>query len=244
MLNQRGIVVTAGVFVCLAGQAFAAGTDGRPGKARSTLKLPRPAMLPSLQDPEPPASVQTEAQTETASREVKRPEPQKAPATRPKALQTVYHPENRAGLFGFKDILPLFSVLALIGVAAFVVKRFMPAKTLLTGASVLDVVARLSLSPKQTLILVKMGRRLVLLGTTSDGITPLSEVTDPDQVAFLLGQAASGESTGMVEAFSQSIERESLAYEDTDFEESDSSHSDVRGLLDKVRHMTRVRDVA
>ena len=243
MLNQRGIVVAVSVFVWLAGQALAAGTDGHPGKARSTLKLPRPAMLPSLQDPEPPTSIQTETQTETASREVKRPEPQKARATRPKASQAVNHP-NKTGLFGFKDILPLFAVLALIAVAAFVVKRFMPAKTLLTGAGALEIVARLSLSPKQTLILVKMGRRLVLLGTTSDGITPLSEVTDSDQVAFLLGQAASGESTGMVEAFSQSIERESLAYEDTDFEESDRSHSDVRGLLDKVRHMTRVRDVA
>lgn len=244
MSNQRGIVVALCVVVWLAGQALAADNDGGVGKARSTLKLPRPEILPSLHHPQPPVSIQTKPQAETASREFKRPAPQKVRATIPKVSQTVNHPQSKPGLFGLKDMLPLLAVLTLIAVAAFVVKRFMPAKTLLAGAGVLEVVARLSLSPKQTLVLVKMGRRLVLLGTTADGITALSEVADPDQVASLLGQAASEESTAMAEAFSQSIERESLVYEDTDLDEPDSTPSDVRGLLDKVRQMTRVRDVA
>jgi flagellar biosynthetic protein FliO len=244
MLKQCGIVVTLGMAVCLAAQTLAAGNDGGINKSRSTLKLPRPEILPSLEDPDPPTSIQTESKTETASREVKRAAPQKARAPRPKASQTVAHPQSKAGLLGWKDVVPLLTVLALIAVAVFVLKRFMPAKTLLTGGGALEIVARLSLSPKQTLVLVKMGRRLVLLGTTTDGITALSEVTDPDQVAILLGQAAGGDSRAMAEAFSRSIERESLVYEDTDFEEPDGSDEDVRGLLDKVRQMTRVRDVA
>jgi flagellar biogenesis protein FliO len=236
------------VVVALSGVVFAAGEDGSTTKSRSTLKLPRPEILPPLNEPTVPVSIQAEPkpETQTNSREIKRSAEQRSRLTNGKSSQTVSHPDSGGKMFGLVDMVPLVAVLALIGVAAVLLKRFMPGKTLLTGAGVLDVVARLSLSPKQTVVLVKMGKRLVLLGTSGDRITPLSEVTDPEQVAILLGEAASESTSSMTSAFAQSIKRESMAYhsEEEDFDESEEMPADVRGLLDKVRRFTRVRDVA
>jgi flagellar biogenesis protein FliO len=247
MLKMRGNAMTTVIVVVLAGVLHASGKDDVAG-SRSTFKLPRPEILPPLNEPSIPASIQTDLESEakTNASELKRPAEPRSHASNSKSFQTVSHPETGAGVFGLADMIPLVAVLALIGVAAFVVKRFMPAKTLLTGAGVLDVVARLSLSPKQTLILVKMGKRLVLLGMSGESMTALSEVTDPEQVAFMLGQAASESSSSMTSTFARSIQRESLVYEDEDedFDEPEEMTADVRGLLDKVRHFTRIREVA
>lgn len=56
-------------------------------------------------------------------------------------------------------------------------------------SQVMQVVSRSIISPKQQLILVQVGRRLVMVGNSGAQLTPLAEITDADEVAELLGQA-------------------------------------------------------
>ncbi len=56
-------------------------------------------------------------------------------------------------------------------------------------SQVMHVVSRSIISPKQQLILVQVGRRLVMVGNSGAQLTPLAEITDADEVAELLGQA-------------------------------------------------------
>ena len=59
--------------------------------------------------------------------------------------------------------------------------------------NVLQVLATTSLSPRHQMFLVRMGERLVLVGSGPGGLARLAEVTDPDEVAQLLAAAGNGE---------------------------------------------------
>ena len=147
----------------------------------------------------------------------------------------------------FWDVLPLAAVLALIAGLAIVVKRCMPARRLLTGAGVVDIVTRTPLSPKQSLVLIKMGRKLVLLGVCPERISALTTVEDADQVAALMGEAASRRPGSISSEFSETFNQEAGAYvdqidEDVDLSAETGGH--VRGLLEKVRRFAQNRDVA
>jgi flagellar biogenesis protein FliO len=75
-------------------------------------------------------------------------------------------------------------VLALIGAGYALLRKYAPgART--PGTDAVRVVGRTPLSPKHSLALVRVGRRFVLIGVAGDRVTPLSEVTDPHEVAEL-----------------------------------------------------------
>ncbi len=134
------------------------------------------------------------------------------------------------------EVLPLAIVVALILGVAWVVKRFMPASRMLTGAGVLEIVARLPLSGKQSLLLVKMGRRLILLGVTAERITSLDVLDDPEQVAPLLGELASRRPDSISHAFADAFGREAHQYMENEVT-GGSPGGSVRGLLEKVRRL-------
>jgi flagellar protein FliO/FliZ len=56
----------------------------------------------------------------------------------------------------------------------------------------LDVLARATVSPRHQLLLVRLGRRVVLVGQSPASLTTLSEVTDADEVASLIEAASTG----------------------------------------------------
>ena len=158
-------------------------------------------------------------------------------------VKTVGEP---SGWFSLRDFVPLLVVLGLIGLLAWLVKRFTPKRHGLTGAGVLDVVARLSLSPKQGLVLVKIGRKLVLMGTTPDRISALTVLDDPNQVAELIGEAARDHGDSMTRAFADSIDAQAEVYRTlpASGDPVTAARGHVRGLVEKVRRMTNRRDVA
>ncbi|HUU59032.1 MAG TPA: flagellar biosynthetic protein FliO, partial [Phycisphaerae bacterium] len=58
------------------------------------------------------------------------------------------------------------------------------------NSDVIQVLARMSLSPKERLLLVRLGGRLVLVGSGTAGLTALCEITDPREVSELTERAA------------------------------------------------------
>lgn len=148
-------------------------------------------------------------------------------------------PRGSGGWSLMRDMWPLLTVLLLIGGMAMVLRRYMPARRLLGGSDVLKIVARTHVSPKQQLVLVKLGRRLVLLGVSPERISSLSTVEDSDQVAMLLGEIASGQPGSISSAFASSVEdeREAYAGDVSDGDETEATRGQVRGLLQKVRSL-------
>ncbi|MHC4445594.1 MAG: flagellar biosynthetic protein FliO [Planctomycetota bacterium] len=154
--------------------------------------------------------------------------------------------KKEAGLLSVRDMIPLLAVLALIFAAAWVVKRFMPGQKLLSASGALQVITRTPLTSKQSLVLVKMGRQLLLLGVSADRITTLSVVDDPEQVAGIVGRAASGQPDSMTRSFADSLagESEAYRYESHIEDEAVTAGGQVRSLLEKVRRLSGSRGAA
>jgi len=224
--------------------------------AGSRLSLPRPeALSPRLSSASSADRVETtsrgtagvEAAAEDSSPDrIIRHRPSPSGTADPAREQL---PLGRAGSAGgsvWATAWPLLTVLALIGLIAYVIKRYTPARRMLTGAGVVDIVARTFVSPKQSLVLVKMGQRLVLLGVCPDRISALAHVDDPDEAALLLGQAASRRPDSISHQFVEAFREQASAYveQDEDVDSLASPASSVRALLEKIRQLARKRGVA
>jgi len=77
----------------------------------------------------------------------------------------------------------------------------------------IEVVSRAALAPRQTLYLIRVGPRLVLIGATPDAIRPLHEIQDPQLVATLLGEAASQRPDSASAEFARCLEQQAHAFE-------------------------------
>ncbi|WP_037247164.1 flagellar biosynthetic protein FliO [Rhodopirellula baltica] len=78
------------------------------------------------------------------------------------------------------------------------------------SAATLSPLGHIMLDPRTKLLLVKCGRRVLVLSQTSTGVTPISEVTDPDEVRELIA-SCSGEARAVFEQTMRQIEREPVA---------------------------------
>ncbi|MCA9253878.1 MAG: FliO/MopB family protein [Phycisphaerales bacterium] len=91
---------------------------------------------------------------------------------------------------------PFIALVVVLGVIAAVatgVRRWVPAARSVSSDQ-LRVVGRTAISSKQSAVLLHVGKRVVLLGVTSDRVNTLAEITDESEVAQLVGQAKSAES--------------------------------------------------
>lgn len=151
------------------------------------------------------------------------------------------------GMLSMRELLPLLLVLALIGTLAWLARRYMPAgwRANLGGRGPVEVLARQHLSSRQSVALLRVGRRLVLVGVTPDRMTHLDTIADPDEVAMLVGRAASSRAGSLAGSFQSEVLREATAYEGTSATEEaaaggspgmyDSTRTQIRGLLTRVR---------
>lgn len=148
------------------------------------------------------------------------------------------------GLMGFA--LPLAAVLALIAIIVWAVKKYLPNVRRLTGSTAMKVVARTHLSPRQSIAVVRLGRRLLVVGQTADSLTPLGVVEDPEEVSELLGEIESGKSTSAVGHFSKVFQKTNDEFAATDEAtvnepadgEIDRVRTELESLTRKVREVT------
>ena len=82
-------------------------------------------------------------------------------------------------------ILALAVVVALVFALRWAVRRFGRPFGPAGGPGPVRVLARAGVSPRQELLLVRMGRRILLIGAGADGLTALAEATDPEEIAEL-----------------------------------------------------------
>ncbi|MEE9128882.1 MAG: flagellar biosynthetic protein FliO [Phycisphaerales bacterium] len=85
-------------------------------------------------------------------------------------------------------------VMVLVLATRSVLKRFGGPLTGGRPSGVLQVLARFPIGRGQHLVLLQLGRRIVLVHQTKNGMTTLSDVSDPDEVAQLLARVDAGSS--------------------------------------------------
>jgi flagellar protein FliO/FliZ len=116
----------------------------------------------------------------------------------------------------------------------------------------ITVLGRSLVTPRQHLMLVQVGRRIVVLANNGTQINTVCEITDPAEVAELVGQVRQERGDSMVKTFGALFRRQEEKY-DVDVLPSapvkmaegmpDAEMSDTRqeisGLMDKVRLLSR-----
>jgi flagellar biosynthetic protein FliO len=146
-------------------------------------------------------------------------------------------------------LLPLAVVLAAFAGLVALTRRYLPRSlsARLTGGGIVEVLARQHLSPKQSIALIKVGRRVVLVGVTPDRLSCLDSITDPDEVASVVGRVASGRPGSLTSTFQNEVLREATAYASPGFDDTaggpaETHVSAYRGAGRMLRSLTqRVR---
>ncbi len=101
-------------------------------------------------------------------------------------------------------------VLALIFIGAWLVRKAFPGSSLLYGSlPVLQVLGRTHLGAKQSLVLVKLDNKLLLLGLTDHQINPVLTIDDPEEVSRLLTFIEQARPAGITSGFRHFFSRES-----------------------------------
>lgn len=102
------------------------------------------------------------------------------PAPRPSALSTL----ARTGFWLGLVVVLLCGVMLLA-------KRFLPKSMGMFRSAAMEMVGRSYLGPKRCVYLVKVGGRMLVVGSAENGLSCLSEITAPDEVEHLAALARS-----------------------------------------------------
>jgi flagellar biogenesis protein FliO len=112
----------------------------------------------------------------------------------------------------YRSGIGALSIVLVVIVGVFIMlRRYVPAMRAPEG-DVLKVVARASLTPKQTLSLIQLGRRFVLVAISAGRVDALCEVNDVDEVAELI-MATGGKFPGRTSEFDTQLRSEAANYD-------------------------------
>jgi flagellar biogenesis protein FliO len=155
----------------------------------------------------------------------------------------------------WRSMVSLLLVLLLIVGGSFLLRRFMPSANRFSKDSGLEILTRCAVGPKQSICLVKMGPRLVLVGLSPNHMAALDVVKGQEDIATILGQVETSAPESISSSFGKYFRQESVQFEEQAEEQSldhpkdeldevrqvHLARSELSGLLDKVKGLTRLR---
>lgn len=109
--------------------------------------------------------------------------------------------------------LALGAVVAVIFLLRWLARRMFPSVGGMQSGRVVQVLSRSVLAPKQQVMVMKVGRRLLVVGDTGSNMNTLCEITDPDEVAILIGQVQQEQKGSITSSFSTLFGRASKAFD-------------------------------
>jgi flagellar biogenesis protein FliO len=117
------------------------------------------------------------------------------------------------------------------------------------GASAaVEVLSRTTIAPRNHILLVRVANRILVLGDSVQGLSQLSQIEDPQQVAEILAAISASQNNSMTNRFNQMLGRFNSDYdahahkeEGTDDQEHyvDRARDSLSSLLSRVRLLSR-----
>lgn len=129
-------------------------------------------------------------------------------------------------------------------------KRLLGIQTPGGSPSAIRVLSRQVVGPRQQLMLVQIGRRILLVANSGAQMNSLCELTDAEEVASLLAQVNERKAAPAARPFWSYFRREQSQFADTDPAAEPARHErtepelattreEIHGLLDKVQAISR-----
>lgn len=170
-------------------------------------------------------------------------------SNRPKGENPQADTSGSSSLNPARWALSLGAVIAIILAMGYISKRMMNSGNK-GAADAMTVLARQNISPRQQLMLVQVGRRVVMVGNSGGQMNALAEITDPDEIADVMNRC-NRRKKAAADAFSDLIGKAEKDFDPTDEERdvakensaaADSqllkTKAELANLLEKVRGMS------
>jgi flagellar biogenesis protein FliO len=135
-------------------------------------------------------------------------------------------------------------VLGLIFILRWIVRKLFPNAIRSAASDVVRVLGRSAITPRQQILLVQVGQRVLVVADNGTQMSPLSEIKDADEVSSLIGQLNPGKATDG-EAFRAALDGSQKEYEQPADEAASADASlapaqtEIAGLMDKVRGLAK-----
>jgi flagellar protein FliO/FliZ len=113
-----------------------------------------------------------------------------------------------------------------------------------SSSPVMEVLSRTTLAPRNQVLLVRLGQRILVVGDSPAGLRTLANVDDAEEVASLLAAVSAAKPNSITGGFSQLLSRFNGDYEsqvvDTEGGDDGEHHVDrarssIGGLLSRIR---------
>ena len=150
-------------------------------------------------------------------------------------------------------------VLGCIFIVRYAGKKFLGLQNTGSGSGVVQILSRTPVSPRQQLMLIQIGRRIVLVANCGVQMNALCEFTDADEVAALAGQLQQRRRTSATSAFLSIFGKAGAKFEaqqetlapavapDEDEPSTDdpvepelaTTRQEMRGLMDRVHQLAQ-----
>lgn len=124
------------------------------------------------------------------------------------------------GLDVTRVLMALGIVVGLAVAGRFLVRWLFPAVAAARSSSAVRVLSRSVIAPKQQLLLVQVGRRVIVVGDSGAQLSPLAQIDEPDEVAGLLAQLES-EKRPSARAFGSLFGRAQEKFDEAEVKASD-----------------------
>lgn len=104
-------------------------------------------------------------------------------------------------------LLALALVVGLIFALRWAARRFFVTPGAASGSSAVEVLSRSAFSPRQQVVLIRVGRRVLVVSDNGQQLSSLAQISEPDEVAALLGQVRERAGTSPSKAFGNLFQR-------------------------------------
>ena len=131
--------------------------------------------------------------------------------------------------------MALAAVVGLILLLRWVLSRISGRPIATNQHRTIEVLSRVSIAPRSHILLVRLGRRILVVGESPSGLHTLSDIQEAEEVADLLQSVSESKSTSSTHGFSQLMNLLNSEY-------SDHQRLAEEGADDGEGHVDRTRD--
>jgi len=158
-------------------------------------------------------------------------------------------PGTGVGSWGLQTAMALGVVVMLIVLVRLFLKR-LHGNTAASSAGLVEVMARVPIAPKTSVLFLRIGQRIIIAGQTQAGLNTLAEFDDPDDVAEVLAHVEAAKPASITEGFGKLMKQFDRGYDaetddeggDRDEHVVDRTRNDVTGLLTRIRSLNKDDD--
>jgi flagellar biogenesis protein FliO len=166
------------------------------------------------------------------------------PAAPPAAIST--------GMDTVRVVLSLLLVIVVIFLLRWIAQQFFGAPSTKRSSRAVQVLSRSMIAPRQHVLVLQVGRRVLVVGDSGAQMNPLCEITDADEIAALMGQLRQDKSDPVSRAFGTFFGKAEKDYDaapdeppaDRDREPDldpglATTKAELSGLIEKVRSVSK-----